>query len=143
MRRRVVLLLCAVLVSGGVAAAQGNTAEEKQVIAALETLFAAYPKRDTATLTKYLHEDLSYAHAAGNIDGKAAHIEDIVSKRVWESLVLKPKTTVKVSGPVAVVRAVMDIRNGPSQDQLRLAADRAVLLILVKTGQDWQLIARQ
>jgi hypothetical protein len=138
-----VWLLCVVLAVGVGLSAQGNSPEEKQVVSALETLFAAYPARDRATLEKYLHDDLSYGHMAGNIDGKAAHIEDVMSKRVWELVALKPKTVVKVSGPVAVVRAIMDIRNGPSKDQLRLAADRAVLLILVKGDQNWQLIARQ
>ena len=136
------LVLCGVFLwVMGLSAETSDTDEEKQVMATLEALFQAYPKRDAATLNRLYHDDLSYGHSAGNLQTKSEVIED-VNKRTWESLRITSRT-VRVSGAVAIVRAIMDIRNGPSRDRVRTATGISVLYVLVRSPQGWQVIARQ
>ena len=54
------LILCGVFLwAMGLSAETSDTEEEKQVMATLEALFQAYPKRDAATLNRLYHDDLS------------------------------------------------------------------------------------
>lgn len=136
------LLSCGVFLSVmGLAAGTSQSEAEQQVMATLEALFQAYPTKDSATLNRIYHDDLSYGHSAGNLQTKSEIIED-VNERTWESLTITSHT-VRVSGPVAIVRAVMDIRNGPSEDRVRTATGMSVLYVLVKGPQGWQVVARQ
>jgi len=151
MKTRIAPILCGILVIGlalaavpTAAAQEGGaaSAEEKAVLDALQTLYAAYPKREKAVLEKYYSPDLIYTHSAGNMDDKAAHIDDVMSKRIWEFVTIK-SSKIKVQGSVAVVRAVMDIKNGASPDRMRVDADRNVTLFLIKGPQNWQVVLRQ
>jgi hypothetical protein len=62
----------------------------------------------------------------------------------WEWAKIK-SSTITVTGPVAVVRAVMDLREGPdpSKGQVRTATDMNVPYVLLKGPQGWQVIVRQ
>lgn len=140
---RAVLLLCSILLAGGsVAAAESDPKGEKDVLATLETLFAAYPKRDLATLERIYHDDLNFGHTSGLVETKADVLNDIMQRRFYEFVNIT-SSTVRITGPVAVVRAVMDIRNGPTPDKVQTQLNRTALLVLLKGPNGWQVIARQ
>ena len=142
MTMRRATLLCLIFACGMVGGVQAQSEEEKQILATLETLYAAYPKRDAATLNRIYHQDLIYTHSSGSMDDKTAHLADVLQKRIWESVAIT-SSTIRVSGSAAVVRAVMDIRNGPSADRLRTDAGRNVTLFLLKGAAGWQVVLRQ
>lgn len=140
MKNWIVLVVSAVLMAGaGLSAGASDPAEEKAVMGTLATLFQAYPKKDNATLNRIYHDDLSYGHSNGMFWTKAEVIAD-ANKRTWEYLKIT-SSTVRVSGPVAVVRAVMDIQNmGPGKPP---ATNIGVIYVLLKGPQGWQVIVRQ
>ena len=120
MKHAVVLVLCGVLSSAvGLSAASSDPQEEKQVMATLERMAQGIVKKDIPSLSKALHEDLTYGHATGHTQTKDELLKDVSNpKRVWEIFKLS-KPTVHFYGATAVVRCEADIRNGAPGQRAR------------------------
>ena len=139
-RKCLVLLLSAVLLVGVTVSTQvSDPQEEEAVMATLQTLFDAYARQDTARVSRIYHDDLSYGHSSASLQTKTEVLKDL---HTWAWLKIK-SSTVRVSGQSAIVRAIMDLREGPTKARVRTATDMSVLYVLVKGPQGWQVIVRQ
>lgn len=116
-----------------------NQEEEKEVLATLETLIQAYMTKDLAAVARIYHDNLSHGHSSGQLDTKDDAIRD-VQNRFWK---IKYTATVRVTGPMAVVRAVMDFRVGTTPEMTTHKPDMRVLWVFLKGEQGWQVIAYQ
>ena len=142
MKHAVVLVLCGVLSSAvGLSAASSDPQEEKQVMATLERMAQGIVKKDIPSLSKTLHEDLTYGHATGHTQTKDELLKDVSNpKRVWETFKLS-KPTVHFYGATAVVRCEADIRNGAPGNVHD--GHFTYLFILLKGSQGWQVMGGQ
>lgn len=140
MKKWLVPFLCGVLTSAiGLSAAASDPREEKEVRATLEALLQAYAAKDIATIDKIYHDDLSYGHATGQLDTKAEAMKAV--QRFW--LMTPKEIDVRVNGPVAIVRSVIDIRVGATKEKANVFPGMRVLWVFLKGAQGWQVIARQ
>ena len=139
------IVLCGAIFAVASLSAQVNDPkEEKQVMATLESLAQAYIKKDRAALDEIYVENLSYGHTPGNTQTKAEVLGEVEGARITESMRFTD-TIVRISGPVAVVRCVMHVRNGRKGSRPLMDTTVSVLWAMVK-GQGphgWQVVARQ
>jgi len=119
----------------------GAGADEKAVLAALDTWKDAMVKKDRAALEKIFHADLSYAHSGGQLETKAQAIPHIVDGLGWEKIELS-ETTVRLQGKVAIVNGKTDMHQR-NKDKPTTISKLLVLTVWVKGPQGWQMIARQ
>lgn len=121
---------------------QAQTADEKQVTEAVETLRKTMIDPDKAVLEKIVHGDLSYGHSSGTIETKAMFIESLTSNSSDFKTIELTDQTVKIVGKTtAIVRHKLfaDTANKgvPSTAKLN------ILLIFTKVKGNWVLLARQ
>jgi len=93
-------------------------------------------KKDTAALDRMYSKDLSYTHSSALTEDKAAAIA-AVQKAPPKSIDVH-ETTTNLYGNTAVVKAKMDITNAEN-----VTSKLSVLMVWVKSGPAWQLVARQ
>ncbi|WP_343692515.1 nuclear transport factor 2 family protein [Chitinophaga sp.] len=115
--------------------------DEKAVAAQVESLRKAMVDADKATLEKLADAKLSYGHSGGKIEDKQTFVENIVSGHSdFVSIDLTDQTIV-ISGNTAIVRhnlvAATNDNGKPGNVHLH------ILLVWVKEGGQWKLIARQ
>ena len=138
-----IVLWGAIFAVAGLLAQVNEPKEEKQVMATLERLAQAYVEKDGAALDEIYVEKLSYGHTPGYTQTKAEVLAEVEGARITESMRFTD-TIVRISGPVAVVRCVMHVRNGTTSRPL-VDTTVSVLWVLV-TGNGphgWQVAARQ
>jgi hypothetical protein len=121
------------------ATASSREAEERAVIATLETLVRAYMDKDLATVDRIYHDALSHGHSSGVIDDKATVLAD-VKRRYWK---IGFTGKAHVEGTMAYVRSVMDFRVGTTPEMTTHKPDMRILWVLIKTERGWQVIAYQ
>ena len=118
-----------------------QSADEKDVAAAVESLRTAMIDANKTTLENLTAEELTYGHSSGTMEDKAAFIEVIASgKNDYKSLELSGQT-IKLAGSTAIVRHKFVgeiVTNGNIN-----AANLGVLQIWQKQKGKWKLIARQ
>ena len=118
-----------------------QSAEEKEVAAAVEILRKVMIDADKATLESIAAEELSYGHSSGMIENKAAFIDEFVLKRSVFLTITLSDQTIKVVDNVAIVRHRLtgdsNNKNVPGK------VDIIVLLIWQKQNGQWKLLARQ
>ena len=118
-----------------------QSADEKDVAAAVESLRTAMIDANKTTLENLTAEELTYGHSSGTMEDKAAFIEVIASgKNDYKSLELSGQT-IKLAGNTAIVRHKFVgeiVTNGNIN-----AANLGVLQIWQKQKGKWKLIARQ
>ncbi len=135
-------LLCLILmvtIAGNTLFAQ--TKDEKAVAAAVENLRKAMIDPDKATLEKLTSPDLSYGHSTGKIEDQAAFVNALVSNASDFVTIELSQQTIKVVGNTAIVRHIL---NGTSNDGGKPGVVKiAILLVWVKQGKEWKLLARQ
>lgn len=108
-RRAMLAVLLAILVSGGVFA----QTPEADVRAADAQRFAAMVARDRPALERLLADDLTYTHSTGQVDSKAQFLDSLASGALVYRSIEPEEAAVRVYGETAVVtgRAVMRIEN--------------------------------
>jgi len=132
------LLLCTIVPGLGVA----QSPKLQEVEQAVQTLTRAMLDADGATLRKLSAPTLSYGHSSGKIENQSEFVETIVTGvSVFEDIQLENQT-VEVLGNTAVVRHIFSAKTndkgkGPGTVKL------GVLLVWVKEGKQWMLLARQ
>lgn len=118
-----------------------QSADEKDVAAAVESLRTAMIDANKTTLENLTAEELTYGHSSGTMEDKAAFIEVIASgKNDYKSLELSAQTII-LAGSTAIVRHKFVgeiVTNGNIN-----AANLGVLQIWQKQKGKWKLIARQ
>jgi ketosteroid isomerase-like protein len=115
---------------------------ETDVSAAVEKFRKGVESSDRKLLEFITSQDLVYGHSSGKVQNKAEFVDEIVSLKPIDYVVVElADQTVKVSGDVAVVRHVFSaktIMNG-TDGNLKIGN----MLIWKKEGGSWKLIARQ
>ena len=111
------------------------------VQAAVEQLKKAMIDADKATLEKLTSEDLSYGHSGGKIENKTEFVEALVSGKSDFATIDLTDQTVKVTGNTAIVRHALsgNTVDGGKPNTVHLY----VMLVWVKQGKQWRLLARQ
>jgi len=137
--RKIFFTSVILFISGTILKAQ--TADEKEVAAAVEQLRQAMIDGNKTTLENLSAEELSYGHSGGQIEDKSAFVEKIASGKSDFTRISLEEQTIKIVGDVAVVRhkligeTIADGKPGP--------VNLNVLLIWQKQKGKWKLLARQ
>lgn len=136
MKKVLVLVLASTMTVG----AYAQSADEKKVAEAVETLRTAMIDPTKDVLEKITSDALSYGHSSGKVDTKASFIDDLLTgKSDFVSINLADQT-IKISDNVALVRHKLTgetLANGTKG-----AVNLYVLLVFQKQKGDWRLIAR-
>ena len=137
--KQFLFLLLVVTTVGNTLFAQ--TKDEKAVAAAVETLRKAMLDGDKASLEKISSPDLSYGHSGGKVEDQAAFVNALASGANDFVTIELSEQTIKVVGNTAIVRHKL---NGTSNDGGKPGVVKiAILLVWVKQGREWKLLARQ
>lgn len=107
---------------------------------AVETLRRALVAGDANTLSRLLHERLTYSHSNGRIWTKHELLENLGGNRRYLSI-SQSEQTIDVVGGVGVVRHVYDVVNNLG-DGNTSSGHLAVLQCWMKVEASWQLLAR-
>lgn len=118
-----------------------QSAEEKKVAAAVQTLRKGILDADKSSLDKVLAPELSYGHSNGKVEDKAAFIDAYVSKKYDFVTMDLSEETIKIIGNTAIVRHKL---KGETNDGGKPgSANLGVMLVWVQRQGDWKLVARQ
>lgn len=133
--KKLSLLLIVSLCVTSVSVAQ--TADEKAVAAAVESLRKAMVDPDKTALESLTAKELSYGHSNGLIEDQATFIDALVSGKSDFVSIELTNQTVKVVGKTALVRHELHGRSDTG------AVNIGILLVWQKAGKGWKLLARQ
>jgi ketosteroid isomerase-like protein len=142
MKKHVFALIAALAVCGGVVSAD-IAADQKAVMATLETMATATIAKDVATLEKIYGDDVTYAHSSALTETKAQVLKNVQGPSVAEFMKFSD-TAIRIYGDVAVAKGVVDFRTGPPGKMLDNHLN--VLWVMVRRPQGphgWQIVARQ
>lgn len=137
------LIIIALILSGltGLANCQ-QSAEEKAVSAAVETLKKAIVDADKDLLESIAADNLVYGHSNGRVQNKAEFVAEIVSKQPNDYVKVEiADQTIVITGNTAVVRHIYSaetISNG-TPGSLKIGN----MLVWQKAKGNWKLLARQ
>ncbi|GAA4432763.1 nuclear transport factor 2 family protein [Pontibacter saemangeumensis] len=122
-----------------VACAQAN--DEKGVAAAVAKFNQAMVSADKSQLERLTAAELSYGHSSGNIQDKAAFVEDVVSGPFDFLTIDAADETITMAGNTAVVRHVFSSKatNNGTPTDIRIG----VMQVWQKQRGEWKLLARQ
>ena len=143
MRTLCVVLLSAIALSAVDLSAVNNPADEKAVMATLETMAKATIAKDVATLGKIYGDDVTYAHSSGLTETKAEVLKGIQGPSQAEFMKFSD-TTIRIYGDVALAKGITDFRNG--QPGTLLDNHLNILWVMVRRPlgpHGWQIVARQ
>jgi ketosteroid isomerase-like protein len=120
---------------------RAQTADEKAVAVAVETLRKAMVDADKAGLEKITADALSYGHSSGKVENKAAFVEAIVTgKSDFKSIELADQS-ITISENLALVRH--KLTGETNNDGQPGTVNLGVLLVWQKQKGQWKLIGRQ
>jgi len=138
MKQFLFLLLMATAI-GNTSYAQ--TSDEKAVTAVVESLRKAMVDPNKTILEKLTSPALSYGHSTGKVEDQTAFVKALVSGESDFVSIDLSEQTIKVTGNTAIVRHVLNAvtKNGGIPGVAKIA----ILLVWVKQGKEWKLLARQ
>ena len=119
----------------------GQSADEKDVAAAVESLRKAMVDADKAALEKLAAPELSYGHSSGKVEDKASFVETLVTGKSDFTSINLNEQTIKVVDNTALVRHKLqgETMDGGKPGTVNIG----VLLVWQKQVGVWRLIARQ
>ena len=118
-----------------------QTADEKAVAAAVESLRVVMIDPNKSTLEGIVGDNLSYGHSSGKMEDKTAFVQSLVSKTSDFVTMDLTQQTIKIVGNTALVRHNL---NGETVDSGKPGTARlGVLLVWQKQQGKWKLLARQ
>ncbi len=119
-----------------------QSASEKEVAAAVESLRKAMVDPDKASLEKITHANLSYGHSSGKIEDRNAFMQALLNKDSDFTAITLSDQTIQVSGDVAIVRHKL---SGQTHDKGKDpgTVNLGVMLVWTHVGGAWKLLARQ
>lgn len=118
-----------------------QTADEKAVAAAVESLRVVMIDPNKATLEALVGDNLSYGHSSGKVDDKGSFIESLISGKSDFTSINLTEQVIKITDNTAVVRHIFKgetLANGTPG-----VANISVILVWVKQKGQWKLVARQ
>jgi hypothetical protein len=118
-----------------------QTKDEKAVSSSVESLRKAMVDADKLTLEKLTDEKLSYGHSGGKIEDKPTFVNNIVSGKSDFVTIELADQTIAVSGSTAIVRHALNAMTNDNGKAGEVHLN--VLLVWVKDGGQWKLLARQ
>jgi ketosteroid isomerase-like protein len=133
-----VLILC---LSTTISIAQ--TADEKDVAAAVESLRATMVDPDKGKLEALVAPELSYGHSAGKIDDKTSFIESLMTGASDFVSINLTDQTIKIAGTTAIVRHKLAGESLDKAKGTKAPINLHVLTVWQKQGGQWKLLARQ
>lgn len=110
----------------------------KDISTVVETWRSAMLKGDAAALDKIYHADLTYEHSSGKVETKSESITNATKPGGVSKDIQLHDPAVHVYGNTATYRAIGDFTNAAGA-----VSHLNVLMVWVKFGQGWQLVARQ
>jgi hypothetical protein len=122
--------------------AQSQSKEDKEVVAAVESLRKAMLDGEKSALDKIAAPELTYGHSSGTIEDKAAFIDALVSGRNdFVTIDLSEQSVKLVGDNLALVRHKLkaETNNGGTPG----TANIGILLVFQKQKGQWKLLARQ
>jgi len=133
------LLMCSLLT----VAALAQSADEKAVAAAVESLRLTMIDPDKAKLESLVAPELSYGHSSGKLDDKASFIESLLTGASDFVSISLQDQTIKLSGTTAIVRHKLVGESADKSKGTTAPINLSVLTIWQKQGTQWKLLARQ
>lgn len=134
--------LLGVAASASLTGARAQSAEERAVAQAVDTLTKAMVDLDRARLEALAAEQLSYGHSAGRIENKKQFVDYLMSREsAFRKLDLSDQT-ITLAENEAIVRHLMigeTVSPAGQVSPVRIG----VLQVWTKQGNDWRLLARQ
>lgn len=136
-----IILTLFVLLMSIATTTQAQSAEEKEVATAVETLRKAMVDSDKATLEKLAANELTYGHSAGKIENKAAFVDNLTNGNSDFVTIDLTDQTISIVGNVALVRHTLTAKtnDGGKPGNVKLG----VLIVWQKQAGSWKMIARQ
>jgi ketosteroid isomerase-like protein len=139
---RSVIYLSALVLSVSLSlSASAQSADEKEVGAAVEVLRKAMIDGDKASLEKIAATELSYGHSSGLVEDKAAFVEALVSGKSDFTAIELANQTIRIVGNTAIVRHKLS--GATNNEGKQGTVNIGVLLIWQKQNGGWKLVARQ
>ena len=114
---------------------------DKEIESSVETLNKAMISADKSVLEKLTAEDLSYGHSTGVIQNKSEYIKDILTGSVKFIQIENANQSITVTDNTATVRNICSIKG--TRDGAPLDLKIGILMIWIKKGDGWKLLARQ
>jgi ketosteroid isomerase-like protein len=136
-------LITTIALSVAGVSAENNPADEKAVMATLETMAKATVAKDVATLSRVYGDEVTYSHSSGLTETKAEVLKNIQGPSVAEFMKFSD-TKIRIYGDVALAKGITDFRNG--QPGAMLDNHLNILWVMVRRSQGphgWQIVARQ
>lgn len=120
------------------ALAQSN---QDKVANAVKFLKEAMVSGNQTDLEKITSESLSYGHSGGKLEDKTAFVKSISSGASDFVSIDLSEQTISLTGKTAIVRHKLAAKtnDGGKPNEVKLG----VLLVFIKEGKDWKLLARQ
>jgi ketosteroid isomerase-like protein len=137
MINRLFLLMFCFLINMNTNAQTSN----KEIESSIELLNKAMITPDKSTLDKLTAEELSYGHSTGAVQNKSDFIKDVLSGPVKFFQIDNVNQTINVADNTAIVRNICSIKG--TRDGAPLDLKIGILMIWIKKGDAWKLLARQ
>ncbi|QMU27479.1 nuclear transport factor 2 family protein [Adhaeribacter radiodurans] len=118
-----------------------QTADEKQVAAAVEIFKNALTTADKKLLESITADELSYGHSSGKVEDKAAFVNGVLNDPIKFNIIDLQDQTIRVAGNTALVRHAFNakITNNGTPGEIKIRN----LLVWQKQKGQWKLLARQ
>jgi hypothetical protein len=113
----------------------------KEIESSVERLNKAMITPDKSALDMLTAEELSYGHSTGVVQNKSEFIKDILSGPVKFSQIDNADQRITATDNTATVRNICSIKG--TRDGAPLDLKIGILMIWVKKGDGWKLLARQ
>jgi ketosteroid isomerase-like protein len=114
---------------------------ENEIASSIESLNKAMISPDKSTLEKLTAEDLSFGHSTGVVQNKSEFIKDVLSGPVKFFQIDNANQIITVTDNTATVRSICSIKG--TRDGAALDLKIGILMIWIKKGDGWKLLARQ
>jgi ketosteroid isomerase-like protein len=111
---------------------------DKEISAAIDTWKQAMLKGDATTLDKLYSKDLTYEHSSGKTETKSESIANATKPDGIAKAIEFHNPSIRVYGNTAIVKALADFT-----DNADAVSHLDVLMVWIKSGATWQLVARQ
>jgi ketosteroid isomerase-like protein len=119
-------------------AANAPSGADQEINAVIETWKQAMLKGDAATLEKLYSKDLTYEHSSGKVETKAESIANATKPDSISKGIVFQHPTTRIYGNTAVFRSRGDFTTHAGE-----VHHLDVLMVWIKSGSGWQLVARQ
>jgi len=137
--RRQLCVAAAALVA--VASTDASAAEDDTVLRLVESFRAAQFACDEKALEAFCANELSYSHSDGHIEDKATFLKNATSGRYVFNALEYRAPTVRVVGPVGIARFTWVAKQTWADGKVT-DTSMAILMVWLRQGEDWKLVAR-